>query len=110
MVHYQGALDADEGSLMALYNDPDCFYCSDLEIVLYLRGPLQFNKAKGDEMERKEGRAHAEDKASHHPLLASIFQPAGREALLRGSLTGSRLVLPGGMLSPGDQADVDTAW
>lgn len=62
MVHYQGALDANEGSLMPLYNDPDCFYCSDLEIVLYLRGPLQFNKAKGDGMEKEEGRARTEDK------------------------------------------------
>lgn len=62
MVHYQGALDANEGSLTALYNDPDCFYCSDLEIVLYLRGPLQFNKAKGDGMEKKEGRAQGKAK------------------------------------------------
>ena len=76
---------------MALYNDPDCFYCSDLEIVLYLRGPLQFNKAKGDEMEQKEGRAHTEDKASHHPSLASLLQPVWREAFLRDSLTGSRV-------------------
>lgn len=52
---------------------------------------------------KKAGHAQRINKANHHPSLAGIFQPAGGEALLRGSLTGSRLVLPGELFSPGDR-------
>lgn len=85
----QGGTDANEGSLMAFRDHPDCLLHSVWKSH-YLMGSLQSKeKRKGWGIDRREGRAHWRDEASHHTWLVAFCSLPEWDSSLRSQTRGT---------------------